>query len=213
MVKVKLPFIATLVLFALREAFAGGSTSFLDGAIATNSIFHNATIEEGVVISLSSTDTHLTFTPSADIVDFAPGTFVLSVSTVADCSNTVSVLFGDCADPALTVECDGGWRIHPPRSFRDLGDAPTTTALSTNTLSFSLRLSRQGNARVAKCSALRDELPTALAPTALPSAFRWDDRHLPQNWNGVAVLIAGPRARLLNLAARYYRDGTRMEVK
>ena len=213
MVKVNLPFIATLVLFALREAFAGGSSPFLDGAIATNSIFCDATIEDGVVVSHSATDTHLSLTPPSAIEDFAPGMLVLSVTAIADCSNVVSVLFGDCADPALTVECDGGWRIRPPRNFRDLGDAPTATALSTNTLSFSLRLSRQGNARVAKCSALRDGQPAALAPAALPTTFRLDDGHLPQNWDGVAVLIAGPRARLLNLAARYYRDGTRMEVK
>ena len=111
MVKVKLPFIATLVLFALREAFAGGSTSFLDGAIATNSIFHNATIEEGVVISLSSTDTHLTFTPLADIADFAPDMLVLSVMDIADCSNVISVLFGDCGYATATVLVASGTTI------------------------------------------------------------------------------------------------------
>ena len=214
MVKAKLPFLATLALFALGEAFAAGGVSFFDGAVATNSIFSDATIEDGVVVSHSATDTHLSLTPPSTIEDFAPGTLVLSVTAVADCSNVVSVLFGDCADPALAVECDGDWRVRPPRSFRDLGDAPTATALSTNTLSISLRLSRRGDVRVARHLATRDGLPAALAPAALPATFRWNEEpHLPQNWNGVAVLVAGPQARLLNLSARHCRDGTRMEVK
>ena len=110
MVKAKQPFLATLALFVLGEAFAGGGVPFLDGAVATNSIFSDATIEDGVVVSHSVIDTHLSLTPPSTIEDFAPGTLVLSVTAIADCSNIVSVFFGDRADPALAVECDGDWR-------------------------------------------------------------------------------------------------------
>ncbi|MBQ9565102.1 MAG: hypothetical protein IJU98_05895, partial [Synergistaceae bacterium] len=117
-------------------------------AIATNSVSADATIEDGIIVSLSSADTHLAIAPIPDIPDFAPGTFVCDVSAVAGRSNTVEVLFGDYADPALTVACDGEWRVRPPHAFRLLGDAPATTGLATNVLSFSLRLSRHGDVKV-----------------------------------------------------------------
>ncbi len=205
--------------FGLAVTFRGAAVGLVgpscDGlAVVTNSVGSAATIEEGIVVSSSGVDSHLAIAPIPDIAGFAPGTLVCDISAVAGRSNTVEILFGDYADPALTVACDGEWRVRPPHAFRRLDDAPSSFDAATNVLSFSLRLSRHGDVKMLSARATRDSLPAALAPTAIPPAFRWDDgAHLPQNWKGVSVLMAGPEARLLGLSFRYFRDGTRMEAR
>ena len=218
----KIPLYADTALLCAALAFAtsleGASLTIAGSAdvqpqFSTNSVFSDFSLEDGIIFSHSAVDSHITIETPRQIHDFAPGVLACSITTASGASNTVSVLFGDPSNPALTAECDGVWHILPPHRFAAYDDVPPALAVSTNRLDFSFRLGATGlvsDFTARSSSGIVDVHP------ALTSAqgFRWADSScLPQHWASVTVLIAGPEAALLDLTLRYTRDRAVMEVR
>ena len=79
----------------------------LNGSITTNSVLTDVSLEDGVAVSCSQTDSQISLAPFNDdwaVVD--EGTLLGDITVVSGASNLVSVLFGDVADPAFTIESD-----------------------------------------------------------------------------------------------------------
>ena len=116
-----------------------GGTS-LTGPVTTNSVLADISLEDGLAVSYSQTDSQISLAPFDD--DWAAvdeGTLVGDLTVVSGASNIVSVLFGDADDPAFTIESDGQWTILPSGQFASHLDTALSLPIQTNRLSFVLR--------------------------------------------------------------------------
>lgn len=208
-----LPLMMGASAFARNMPFVGGGFPLLQCQTTTNSVFADVTIEDDVVVSHSSADTHISFSPPVSVRDFLPGTMTIAMSAVASCSNSVGVLFGDCDAPALSVECDGEWHILPPGVLRDSSEPPGSRDVATNRIDVSLRVSATGKVSFLCVKTATGDSPLAVAAGITPPDFSWGGANLPQSWQGFSIRIAGPSARLLGLSLRYSRDSTGMLVR
>ena len=181
---------------AATVVVAGGTAP---ASVQTNSVFASVDFEDGFFASTSETDSQLALSPfPADWQNVREGTLLCEMAVVSGASNTVTVLFGDCADPALSVTFADGWRLVAPGTFpaeMPLADG----AIRTNRLALALRtLDAQGNVHVGA---------TDGAGTARETRFKWPSAaYLPENWPSATVWLAGAEAKLLSLRLKYRPD-------
>ncbi len=186
-------------------------TLFGDGAsaptMATNSVVADVRLEDGLAISLSDSDSQLSVSPfQADWADIPDGTFRCDITVLSGASNTVSVLFGDHDDPALTLSASDVVRLVPAGTFPPPRPAAPSGATTTNRISLALHLHRDAGA----VSAL-PQVSVNGSPLPGPGAekIRLEaPRHLPQNWGEVSLWLAGPEARVLDLRMKWRPDPT-----
>lgn len=181
----------------------------LPGQVATNSVLADIDIEDGFVASLSRTDSEISFSPFPDEWGEIPdGTLLCDITVVSGASNVVSVLFGDCTDPTITVESDGSWTILPPGSLRPFGEW-SMHEVQTNQLSFVLR--SQGTRATVEATVQNGTM--APEPIA-PFSFYWPcEAYRPENWRTITLLLAGPEARIVGIRAKWRPDGTMLIMR
>ena len=186
------------------------SGASLNGPIATNSVLTDISLEDGVAVSCSQTDSQISLSPfDEDWAAIDDGTLLGDLTVVSGVSNVVSVLLGDADDPAFTIESDGRWTILPSGQFASyLGEAQSFS-IQTNRLSFVLRTPHGQPHFVARTSA------NATAYTDLPPiTWRWDiSAHYPSNWQRISLLLAGPEAKILGLRLKWRPDGTQLILR
>ena len=186
-----------------------GGTS-LTGPVTTNSVLADISLEDGLAVSYSQTDSQISLAPFDD--DWAAvdeGSLFGDLTVVSGTSNIVSVLFGDADDPAFTIESDGHWTILPSGQFASyLGEAQSFS-IQTNRLSFVLRTPHGQPHFTARTSA------NATAYTNLPPrTWRRDiPAHHPSNWQSISLLLAGPEAKILGLRLKWRPDGTQLILR
>ena len=183
------------------------SGTSLNGPITTNSVLTDVSLEDGVAVSCSQTDSQISLSPFED--DWAAiddGTLLGDLAVVSGTSNIVSVLFGDADDPALTIESNGQWTILPSGQFASRLDAALSSPVQTNHLSFALRTPHGQPHFTARQST------NAGAYTDIPSVtWRWDiSAHHPSNWQHISLQLAGPEAKILDLHVKWRPDGTQL---
>ena len=186
------------------------SGTSLNGQIATNSVLADISLEDGVAVSCSQTDSQITlasFDENWAAVD--EGTLLGDLTVVSGASNLVSVLFGDVADPAFTIESDGQWTILPPGQFASHLDTALSLPIQTNRLSFALRTPHEQphiTVRTSTNAGAYTDLP--------PITWRWDiSAHHPSNWQSISLLLAGPEAKILGLRLKWRPDGTQFILR
>lgn len=181
---------------AATVVVAGGTAP---ASVQTNSVFASVDFEDGFFASTSETDSQLALSPfPADWATVREGTFLCEMAVVSGASNTVTVLFGDCADPALSVTFADGWRLVAPGAFP--AETPLADgAVRTNRLALALRtLDAQGNVHVGA---------TDGAGAVRETRFKWPSAaFFPENWPSATVWLAGPEAKLLSLRLKYRPD-------
>ncbi len=180
-----------------------GATSS-NASVSTNSLRANISLEDGVAVSFSQTDSQISLSPFGD--DWAAigeGTLLGDLTVVSGSSNLVSVLFGDADDPALAIESAGRWAVLPPGAFAPAQTASCFSPVQTNRLTFVLRTTGE-RARIdtrsfSSCS-------TADLP---PAAWHWSSSaHHPDHWQTLSLVLAGPEARILDLRLKWRPEGT-----
>ena len=178
--------------------------------VATNSICADISLEDGVVVSFSQTDSQISLSPfGADWVAIEDGTLFGDLTVVSGASNVVSVLFGDADDPAFTIESNGKWTILPPGRFAPLKNVPPQLPVQTNRLSFIMRIPHGQPHLEARASV------NGLVSTNLPTApWRWDNpAHYPENWQTLSLQLAGPEAKILDLRLKWRPEGTQLILR
>ena len=186
------------------------SGASLNGPIATNSVLTDISLEDGMAVSCSQTDSQISLAPfDEDWAAVDEGTLVGDLTVVSGASNIVSVLFGDADDPAFTIESDGQWTILPSGQFASHLDTALSLPIQTNRLSFVLRTPHGQPHFTARTSA------NATAYTNLPPrTWRWDiPAHHPSNWQSISLLLAGPEAKILGLRLKWRPDGTQLILR
>ena len=181
------------------------SGASLNGPIATNSVLTDISLEDGMAVSCSQTDSQISLAPfDEDWAAVDEGTLLGDLTVVSGASNLVSVLFGDVADPAFTIESDGQWTILPPGQFASHLDTALSLPIQTNRLSFVLRTPHGQPHFMAHAST------NVGAYTDLPPiTWRWDiSAHHPSNWQSISLLLAGPETKILGLRLNWRQDGT-----
>lgn len=186
-----------------------GGTS-INGLITTNSVLADISLEDGMAVSCSQTDSQISLAPFDD--DWAAvdeGTLLGDLTVVSGASNVVSVLFGDADDPAFTIESDGQWTILPSGQFASHLDTDLSLPIQTNRLSFVLRTPHGQPHFAARTSA------NATAYTDLPPiTWHWNiSAHHPSNWQSISLLLAGPEAKILRLRLKWRPDGTQIILR
>ncbi len=178
--------------------------------VTTNSICADISLEDGVAVSFSQTDSQVSLSPFND--DWAAiddGTLFGDMTVVSGASNVVSVLFGDADDPAFTIESDGRWTILPAGEFvphrPDLQPCP----VQTNRLEFVMRTPHGCPTINAKASVSGD------APISLsPKTWSWRQLfHRPENWRSITLGLSGPEARIIDLRMKWRPDGTQLIMR
>lgn len=190
------------------QIFVLGTSGISPQLMVTNSVFSDVSIENGILISYSPTDSHITCNPFVDDWNAVQnGTLHCDLTVVSDVTNSVSVLFGSCNDPALSVFCADDWQIMPagvfPRRMRTIGGSN----LSTNRIEFVLRIPNektQGKLH-AKASVNLGVL-SAREDLALTSLNWRYPSQLPENWQTVTFQLAGDNARVLDCKMKYRPD-------
>ena len=191
-----------------RVTLLGGTSQY--GSVTTNSVLSDISLEDGVAVSFSQTDSQISLAPFDD--DWAAvdeGTVFGDLTVVSGTSNIVSVLFGAADDPAFTIESDGQWTILPSGQFASHMDTGPSLPIQTNLLSFVLRTPHGQPHITARTSA------NATAYTNLPPrTWRWDiPAHHPSNWQSISLLLAGPEAKILGLRLKWRPDGTQLILR
>ena len=191
-----------------RISLLGGTS--LSGSFTTNSILSDISLEDGVAVSFSQTDSQVTLSPFDD--DWAAiddGTLFGDLTVVSGASNIVSVLFGDIDNPAFTIESDGQWTILPSGRFASHMNVPLQLPMQTNRLSFVMRIPHGQPHLEARAST------TGTGTTNLPPAtWRWDNpAHYPENWQAISLHLAGPEARILDFRLKWRPDGTQLILR
>ncbi len=191
-----------------RVTLLGGTSQY--GSVTTNSVLSDISLEDGVAVSFSQTDSQISLAQFDDdwaVVD--EGTLVGDLTVVSGVSNLVSVLFGDVADPAFTIESDGQWTILPSGQFASHLDTDLALPIQTNRLSFVLRTPHGQPHFMAHAST------NVGAYTDLPPiTWRWDiSAHHPSNWQSISLQLAGPEAKILGLRLKWRPDGTQLILR
>ena len=201
-------FLLASICHGARVTLLGGTSQY--GSVTTNSVFSDISLEDGVAVSFSQTDSQISLAPfDEDWAAVDEGTLVGDLTVVSGASNIVSVLFGDADDPAFTIESDGQWTILPSGQFASHLDTALSLPIQTNRLSFVLRTPHGQPHFVARTSA------NATAYTDLPPiTWRWDiSAHHPSNWQSISLLLAGPEAKILGLRLKWRPDGTQLILR
>ena len=186
-----------------------GGTS-LTGPVTTNSVLADISLEDGLAVSYSQTDSQISLAPFDD--DWAAvdeGTLVGDLTVVSGASNIVSVLFGDADDPAFTIESDGQWTILPSGQLASHLDTALSLPIQTNRLSFVLR-TPHGQPHITARTSINVGACTDLPPIT----WHWDiSAHHPSNWQSISLLLAGPEAKILRLRLNWRPDGTQLILR
>lgn len=201
-------FILASVCHGARVALLGGTS--LTGPVTTNSVLADISLEDGVAVSFSQTDSQVSLSPFDD--DWAAiddGTLFGDLTVVSGASNVVSVLFGDAADPAFTIESDGQWTILPSGRFAPHMNVPVPLPVQTNRLSFIMRIPHGKPHLEARACV------NGLVSTNLPTAtWRWDNpAHYPENWQTLSLQLAGPEAQILAFRLKWRPEGTQLILR
>ena len=186
------------------------SGTSLNGSITTNSVLTDVSLEDGVAVSCSQTDSQISLAPFNDdwaVVD--EGTLLGDLTVVSGASNIVSVLFGDADNPAFTIESNGQWTILPSGQFSSHLVEALSLSVQTNRLSFVLRTPHGQPHFMAHAST------NVGAYTDLPPiTWRWDiSAHHPSNWQSISLLLAGPETKILGLRLNWRQDGTQLILR
>ena len=201
-------FILASVCHGSRVALLGGTS--LTGPVTTNSVLADISLEDGVAVSFSQTDSQVSLSPFDD--DWAAiddGTLFGDLTVVSGASNVVSVLFGDAADPAFTIESDGQWTILPSGRFAPHMNVPVPLPVQTNRLSFVMRIPHGQPCLETRASA-NGSVPTILSTVT----WRWDNpAHHPENWQALSLQLAGPEAQILDLRLKWRPAGTQLILR
>ena len=113
-----------------RIALLNGTS--INGLITTNSVLADISLEDGVAVSCSQTDSQITLAPfDEDWAAVDEGTLLGDLTVVSGASKIVSVLFGDADDPAFTIESDGQWTILPSGQFASHMDTDPSLPIQT----------------------------------------------------------------------------------
>ena len=191
-----------------RVTLLGGTSQY--GSVTTNSVLSDISLEDGVAVSFSQTDSQISLAPfDEDWAAVDEGTLVGDLTVVSGASNIVSVLFGDADDPAFAIESDGQWTILPSGQFASHLDTALSLPIQTNRLSFVLRAPHGQPHFTGRAST------NAAAYTNLPPiTWRWDiSAHHPSNWQSISLLLAGPEAKILGLGLKWRPDGTQLILR
>lgn len=198
----------TSVCYGARVTLLGGTS--LNGPVTTNSVFADISLEDGVAVSFSQTDSQISLSPFDDNwATIDDGTLFGDLTVVSGASNIVSVLFGDAADPAFTIESNGKWTILPPGRFAPHLNNPLPLPVQTNRLSFIMRIPHgQPHFEARTCV-------NGLVSTNLPTAtWLWDNpAHYPVNWQTISMHLAGPQAQILDLCLKWRPEGTQLILR
>lgn len=192
-------------------AGAGGEAR----AWTTNSLVANVDVADGILISRSRADSQLAARPfSSDWTDVEAGTLFCALTVAVAPGGSASVLFGDTADPALSVDCDADWRVASAGMFLP----PWVSggmATQTNRLEFLLRVDEaHGQGALAWARASRNGDAWINRTDIAPANLNWRlPLHLPGNWRSVTVRLAGAGAELLELRLKYRPDASVLQVR
>ena len=198
-------FLLASICHGARVPLLGGTSQY--GSVTTNSVLSDISLEDGVAVSFSQTDSQISLAPfDEDWAAVDEGTLVGDLTVVSGASNIVSVLFGDADDPAFTIESDGQWTILPSGQFASHLDTALSLPIQTNRLSFVLR-APHGQPHLAGRASTNAAAYTNLPPIT----WRWDiSAHHPSNWQSISLLLAGPEAKILGLGLKWRPDGTQL---
>ena len=191
-----------------RVTILGGTT--LNCPITTNSVLADISLEDGVAVSFSQTDSQVSLAPFGD--DWAAiddGTLMGDLTVVSGTSNTVSVLFGNADDPAFTIESDGRWTILPAGEFVPRSSNLPSCPVQTNRLEFVMRTPHKCPIICAKASFFGG-MPTNIPP----KTWSWElPTQRPENWQAITLGLAGPKARIIDFRIKWRPDGTQLIMR
>lgn len=177
--------------------------------MVTNSVLSDISLENGMAVSLSKTDSHISFTPfSSSWSSVENGTLLCDLSVVSDASNTVSVSFGDYNDPSLTVVSAQDWQILRAGTLPHIAETAECVT-STNHLEFVLRISESDqNGKLTARTSVNSSSFTD-RPDLSFSSLNWHfESQLPENWQSITLQLAGSSARILRFRIKYRPDGS-----
>lgn len=199
-------FLAVVCHAAKLTVFGNGAAYF---PAATNSIVADVSFEDGFALSLSAADSQLSLNPFDDNwAAVSNGTLFCEITTVSGASNTISVLFGDHGNPALTIAASDKVEVVPAGAFPAIrADAPCG-ATATNRVSLVLHVLR-GQKRAWTETWTSTNGGERSGPKT--ARFDWPDSALyPEAWEEFSIWLAGPEAALLDLRLKWRPDGTMM---
>ena len=178
--------------------------------MTTNSIYTDISLEDGVAVSFSQTDSQVSLAPFGD--DWATiedGTLMGDLTVVSGVSNIVSVLFGDADDPAFTIESDGRWTILPAGEFVPRSSNLPSCPVQTNRLEFVMRIPH-GCPKISARTSIFGGIPTNLPP----KTWSWElPIQRPENWQSITLGLAGPKARIIDFRIKWRPDGTQLIMR
>ena len=178
--------------------------------VTTNSICAGISLEDGVAVSFSQTDSQISLSPfDENWAAIDDGTLFGDLIVVSGETNAVSVLFGNADDPAFTIESDGRWTILPAGEFvphrLDLPSCPG----QTNRLEFVMR-TPHGCPIISARTSIFGGMPTNLSP----KTWSWElPNQRPENWQSITLGLAGPKARIIDFRIKWRPDGTQLIMR
>ena len=191
-----------------RVTLLGGTS--LTGPVTTNSVLSDISLEDGVAVSFSQTDSQISLSPfDEDWAAIDDGTLFGDLTVVSGVSNTVSVLFGDADDPAFTIESDGLWTILPAGEFVPRSSDLPPCPVQTNRVEFVMRTPHGCPIISAKASIFGGMSTNLLSKT-------WSSRlpiHRPENWQSITLGLAGPKAKIIDFRIKWRPDGTQLIMR
>lgn len=200
-------------LLAAEVVLLGSSDA---GVFETNSVVADVSIENGIALSSSATDSHISFTPFSEAWhSVESGTLLCDLAVVSDASNQVSVLFGDYCDPALTVVSGSDWQILPAGVLPQIQTPEgSECGPATNRLEFVMRVSElTKNGKIAAKTAVNSGAPSGREDLSLTSLNWHSEAQLPENWRTITLQLAGSEARILRFRIKYRPDELRVIVR
>ena len=204
-----------LCLFLLASICHGARVSLVGYAssgnpVTTNSICADFSLEDGVAVSFSQTDSQISLSPfDEDWAAIDDCTLMGDLTVVSGASNTVSVLFGNADDPAFTIESDGRWTILSAGEFVPHSSNLPPCPVQTNRMEFVMR-TPHGCPRISAKASIFGGMPTNLPP----KTWSWVlPIHRPENWQSITLGLAGPKARIIDFRLKWRPDGTQLIMR
>ena len=199
-------FLAVACHAAKLSVFGNGAAYF---PAATNSIVADVSFEDGFALSLSAADSQLSLNPFDDNwAAVSNGTLFCEMTTVSGASNTISVLFGDHDNPAMTIAISDKVEVIPPGTFPAVRSDAPCGAVATNMVSLILHVLRDQKRAWAE-TWISVNGRARIGPEN--ARFDWPDASLyPEAWEEVSIWLAGSEAALLDLRLKWRPDGTMM---
>jgi hypothetical protein len=206
-------FLGNIIVYILVASVCHGARVTLLGStppncpITTNSVLADISLDDGVAVSFSPTDSQVSLSPfDDDWTAIDDGTLFGDLTVVSGASNVVTILFGDAADPAFTIESNGEWTISPSGQLAPLMNVPHQLPVQTNRLSFVMRIPHGQPLLEARASA------NGSVSTNLPLVtWHWDNpAPYPENWKVLSLQLAGPEAKILDFRLKWRPEGTHL---